>query len=56
MPPLREIRQDIPGLADYLLFNYCREMKMEPVTLTPEAQVPTWIILRRETSENWKMK
>jgi Nif-specific regulatory protein len=37
MPPLREIRQDIPGLANYLLINYCREMKMEPVTLTAEA-------------------
>src|SRR5882724_2746707 len=37
MPPLREIREDIPGLANYLLANYCREMKMEPVNLTPEA-------------------
>jgi Nif-specific regulatory protein len=37
MPPLREIREDIPGLANYLLTNYCREMKMEPVNLTPEA-------------------
>jgi Nif-specific regulatory protein len=37
MPPLREIREDIPGLANYLLVNYCREMKLEPVNLTPEA-------------------
>ncbi len=37
MPPLREIREDIPGLANYLLTNYCREMKLEPVNLTPEA-------------------
>jgi DNA-binding NtrC family response regulator len=37
MPPLREIREDIPGLANYLLLNYCREMKMEPVNLTAEA-------------------
>jgi Nif-specific regulatory protein len=37
MPPLREIREDIPGLANYLLANYCREMKLEPVNLTPEA-------------------
>ena len=37
MPPLREIREDIPGLANYLLANYCREMKMEPVNLAPEA-------------------
>jgi HD domain len=28
-PPLREIRQDIPGLANYLLANYCREMKKD---------------------------
>jgi Nif-specific regulatory protein len=37
MPPLREIREDIPGLASYLLANYCREMKREPVNLSPEA-------------------
>jgi transcriptional regulator with GAF, ATPase, and Fis domain len=37
MPPLREIREDIPGLGNYFLVNYCREMKREPVTLTPEA-------------------
>jgi Nif-specific regulatory protein len=37
MPPLREIREDIPGLANYLLANYCREMKMEPVNLAAEA-------------------
>src|SRR4029450_3188547 len=37
MPPLREIPEDIPGLANYLLATYCREMKMDPVNLTPEA-------------------
>src|SRR6516225_7741908 len=37
MPPLREIREDIPGLANYFLVNYCREMKMEPMNLAPEA-------------------
>ena len=37
MPPLREIREDIPGLANYLLANYCREMKTEPMNLAPEA-------------------
>ncbi|HXV82989.1 MAG TPA: sigma-54-dependent Fis family transcriptional regulator, partial [Candidatus Binatia bacterium] len=37
MPPLREIQDDIPGLANYFLANYCREMKREPVNLTPEA-------------------
>lgn len=37
MPPLREIQGDIPGLANYFLANYCREMKMESMTLAPEA-------------------
>jgi transcriptional regulator with PAS, ATPase and Fis domain len=37
MPPLREVREDVPGLANYFLTNYCREMKTEPVALTPEA-------------------
>ena len=37
MPPLREIREDIPGLANYLLANYCREMKTEPMTLATDA-------------------
>jgi Nif-specific regulatory protein len=40
MPPLREIREDIPILADHFLSKYCREMKRsrrgfleEPVTV-----------------------
>ena len=37
MPALREIREDIPSLAGYFLTNYCREMKREPMNLTPEA-------------------
>ncbi len=37
MPPLREIREDIPQLAHYYLANYCREMNREPMTLTPQA-------------------
>ena len=37
MPALREIRQDIPSLANHLLANYCREMKKEPMHLDPEA-------------------
>jgi Nif-specific regulatory protein len=37
MPALREIRQDIPGLANYLLANYCRETKKEPMHLAPPA-------------------
>lgn len=37
MPALREIREDLPGLANYFLANYCREMKREAVNLTPAA-------------------
>jgi Nif-specific regulatory protein len=37
MPALREIREDIPGLANHLLANYCREMKKEPMHLAPQA-------------------
>ena len=37
MPALREIRQDIPSLANHLLANYCREMKKEPMHLDAEA-------------------
>jgi Nif-specific regulatory protein len=37
MPALREIRDDVPALANYYLANYCREMKREPISLTPEA-------------------
>jgi Nif-specific regulatory protein len=37
MPALREIRQDIPSLANHLLANYCREMKKEPMHLDPKA-------------------
>jgi Nif-specific regulatory protein len=37
MPALREIREDIPALANHLLANYCREMKKEPMHLDPQA-------------------
>jgi Nif-specific regulatory protein len=37
MPPLREIREDIPVLANYYLTSYCREMKKQPMNLAPEA-------------------
>ncbi|HEU4340815.1 MAG TPA: sigma-54 dependent transcriptional regulator, partial [Candidatus Binatia bacterium] len=37
MPPLREIREDIPHLAGYYLANYCREMSREPMNLAPPA-------------------
>ncbi|MFQ5902096.1 MAG: sigma 54-interacting transcriptional regulator [Candidatus Binatia bacterium] len=37
MPPLREIREDIPMLANHFLANYCREMKKQPMNLAPQA-------------------
>jgi DNA-binding NtrC family response regulator len=37
MPPLREIREDIPVLASFLLTHYCSEMKREPMNLAPQA-------------------
>ncbi|MBI3326315.1 MAG: sigma 54-interacting transcriptional regulator [Nitrospinae bacterium] len=37
MPPLREIPQDIPLLANYLLTTYAREMKKDPMKLEPRA-------------------
>lgn len=37
MPPLREMREDIPLLANYLLATYCQEMKKRPMGLSPQA-------------------
>ncbi|HXF06290.1 MAG TPA: sigma-54-dependent Fis family transcriptional regulator [Blastocatellia bacterium] len=37
MPPLREIRQDIPLLATHFLTTACREMGREPKKLSPGA-------------------
>jgi Nif-specific regulatory protein len=37
MPALREIREDIPLLANYYLGNCCREMKRGTMNLAPEA-------------------
>ncbi len=34
-PPLREIREDIPLLANYFLAKYCQEGKKKPQRLTP---------------------
>jgi Nif-specific regulatory protein len=39
MPPLREIRDDIPRLANYYLAVYCREMNREPMNLASEAAI-----------------
>ena len=46
IPALREIRQDIPLLANYFLAEYCRGMKKEPMVLAPQA-------LRRLTDHLW---
>ncbi len=37
MPPLREISGDIPLLANHFMTTYCREMKRDPMMLTPAA-------------------
>jgi Nif-specific regulatory protein len=37
MPSLREVRQDIPLLANYFLDRHCREMNKPPMQLSPEA-------------------
>ncbi|MGH7807457.1 MAG: sigma 54-interacting transcriptional regulator [Thermodesulfobacteriota bacterium] len=37
MPPLREIPEDIPILANHLLDKYCREMKKDAKKLSPGA-------------------
>ncbi|HEV8342019.1 MAG TPA: sigma 54-interacting transcriptional regulator [Candidatus Binatia bacterium] len=37
MPPLREIREDIPILAKHFLANYCREVNKESMDLVPQA-------------------
>jgi len=37
MPPLREIREDIPLLARHFLSKYCKEMQKEPRRLAQEA-------------------
>jgi Nif-specific regulatory protein len=39
MPPLREIQEDIPLLANYYLGNYCREMKKDVMNLAPQAAI-----------------
>jgi DNA-binding NtrC family response regulator len=37
MPPLREIKEDIPVLTNFLLTHSCREMNREPMSLSPWA-------------------
>jgi Nif-specific regulatory protein len=37
MPPLREIAEDIPQLANHFLSKHCKAMNIEPKTLAPGA-------------------
>ncbi len=37
LPPLRDRKEDIPALAEYLLEKYCRELKKAKKVLSPEA-------------------
>jgi Nif-specific regulatory protein len=46
MPPLREIREEIPLLAVHFLKEYCRETGREPMELAPE-------VIRRLTVSPW---
>jgi Nif-specific regulatory protein len=46
MPPLREIRQEIPLLAHHFLKQYCRETGNAVMEFSPE-------VVRRLTSSNW---
>src|SRR5215831_9937992 len=46
MPPLREIRQEIPLLANHFLKEYCRETGNAAMEFSPE-------VVRRLTNSNW---
>ncbi|SPE40087.1 Transcriptional regulator, NifA subfamily, Fis Family [Candidatus Sulfopaludibacter sp. SbA3] len=46
MPPLREIREEIPLLANHFLKEYCREMNRESMEFAPE-------VLRKLVSSPW---
>ena len=37
LPPLRRRREDIPLLADFFISKYCREMAVEPKTISQDA-------------------
>ena len=36
MPPLREIREEIPLLANHFLKEYCRETGRSPMEFSPD--------------------
>jgi Nif-specific regulatory protein len=46
MPPLRDVREDVPLLARHFLREYCREMGREAMEFSPA-------ILRKLTSSPW---
>src|SRR5215472_4454813 len=46
MPPLRDVREDVPLLARHFLKEYCREMGREPMEFSPA-------ILRKLASSPW---
>ncbi len=46
MPPLREIREEIPLLANHFLKEYCRETGRAPMEFSPE-------VLRKLVSAPW---
>ena len=45
IPPLRTRREDIPGLAQYFLNEFCAKQSITPKFLTPEAQ--SWLHQRK---------
>lgn len=45
IPPLRTRREDIPGLAQYFLNDFCSKQSITPKFLTPEAQ--SWLSQRK---------
>lgn len=46
MPPLRDIREEIPLLANHFLQEYCRETSREPMEFATE-------VMRRLTESTW---
>lgn len=46
MPPLREIREEIPLLASHFLKEYCRETERSPMRFSPE-------VMRRLQTAGW---
>jgi len=47
LPPLREVREEIPLLANHFLNCYCRETGRSPMRFSPE-------VMRRLTNREWR--